>query len=106
MRLASRQGRISNLRLAVFVAGLVITWPTLGVRSAHPAWLLPPATLFVVLVVVHDRVIRTRERADRRVAYYEAGLARLSDDGGDVAYREALGGYRASVYDALGARYE
>jgi hypothetical protein len=34
---------------------------------------------FAALVVAHDRVIRARERADRTVAYYEAGLARLAD---------------------------
>jgi len=36
-----------------------------------------------------------------------AGLSRLASEGADDdAYREALSGYRTSVYDALGARYE
>jgi hypothetical protein len=78
-RLAARQGRVSNARLAVFAAGLVVAWLTLGVRTWHPAWLAPPVLAFAALVIVHDRVIRARERADRRVGYYEAGLARLAD---------------------------
>jgi len=77
--LARTQRRISAARLAVFGAGLVLAWLTLGVRTLHPGWLLPPAAAFAALVVVHDRVIRARERADRAVAYYEAGLARLAD---------------------------
>jgi len=78
-RLAAHQGRISNLRLIVFAVGLVLAWLCLGVRTWHPAWLLPPAAAFAALVVIHDRVIRAREAADRRVAYYEAGLARIAD---------------------------
>jgi hypothetical protein len=45
--------------------------------------------LFVVLVVLHDRVIQARTRAERAAAFYERGLARLGDawmgrgDGGE-----------------------
>lgn len=76
---ASRQGRLSNARLAVFAIGLGVAWFSLGVRTLSPAWLLAVAVAFVILVVLHDRVIRRRESADRAVAYYEAGLARLAD---------------------------
>ncbi|NNL65392.1 MAG: DNA mismatch repair protein MutS [Myxococcales bacterium] len=76
---ARLQGRLSNVRLAVFAIGLGVAWFTLGVRTLHPVWLAPVAIGFVVLVVWHDRVIRRRESEDRAVSYYEAGLARLAD---------------------------
>jgi len=63
----------------VFAAGAALAWAVLGVRALPPAWLLPPLLAFVALVVVHDRVIRARERADHSVRYYQAGLARLAD---------------------------
>ncbi|MBW2314472.1 MAG: DNA mismatch repair protein MutS [Deltaproteobacteria bacterium] len=77
--LARRQGLISNLRLSVFVVGLVAAWFSLGIRSMGAAWLVPVLVAFVTLVLLHDRVIRARERADRTVRYYEAGVARLDD---------------------------
>ena len=33
----------------------------------------------LILLIVHDRVIQKRSRADRAVAFYERGLARLED---------------------------
>lgn len=42
-------------------------------------WLVVPVVPFVVLVVVHDRVIRERREADRGVRWYELGLARVED---------------------------
>jgi hypothetical protein len=78
-RHAGAQARLSTARLVVFAAGLVVAWMTLGVRAWHPAWLAAPVAAFAALVVVHDRVIRVRERADRAVAWYAAGLARMAD---------------------------
>jgi hypothetical protein len=44
------------------------------------AWFLVlPAVLFLVLVIRHDRVSRRRELAERAVAFYERGLARLEN---------------------------
>ena len=77
-RLARRQRRISNARLTVFAAGLGVAWLSFGARLAAPAWLALPVTVFAALVVWHDRVIRARARADRAVAFYERGLARLA----------------------------
>lgn len=69
--------RISNLRLAVFAALVVGAFAAFGADALAPAWLLLPAVLFVALLLLHDRVIRERERAERAVAFYERGLARL-----------------------------
>jgi hypothetical protein len=41
--------------------------------------LLVPVVVFAVLVVYHDRVFRARASANRAIAFYERGLARLAD---------------------------
>ena len=75
-----RQERVlSHARLAVFAAGLAIGWLAFGTRALEPVWMLAPVAGFAALVVVHDRAIRARERADRAVAHFEAGLARLEE---------------------------
>jgi MutS-like protein len=71
--------RISTARLGVALAALVLFLLSLGPDGLSPAWLLLPAGLFLVLVVLHDQVIRRRRRVEESVAYYELGLARLED---------------------------
>jgi len=74
----ARLGSItSNLRLGVFAAGVVVAWFVFGPARIPAGWLGVPAGVFVVLVVVHDRLIRSRERAERAVAFYARGIARL-----------------------------
>jgi hypothetical protein len=70
---------VSHARLAVFVGALAIGWMVFGVRS-WSAWSLAPAVaLFVALMIVHDGLIRRRERAERRERHYDDGLARLEN---------------------------
>jgi hypothetical protein len=71
--------RISNARLAVFAAGVALVWPTVVSRAISGLWLLLPVVAFIVLLVLHDRVVRRRTRAERAAAYYRRGLARLED---------------------------
>ena len=68
---------ISNARLGVFALLVAGAFATFGAELLAARWLLPPALLFVALLVVHDRVIRGREGAERAVAFYELGVARL-----------------------------
>src|SRR5690606_14888136 len=70
-------GRISNARLAVFVAGLALAWGVLG-DGRLPGWTLaPPVLAFAALVVAHDRLLRRAAAAERAAAWYDDGLARL-----------------------------
>jgi hypothetical protein len=76
-RQARLERRISSARLAVFVAGGVLAFVALDRHAVSPWWLAAPVACFVGLVLVHDRVIQQRRRADRAVAFYERGAARL-----------------------------
>jgi MutS-like protein len=78
-RLARRERRISNARLIVFAAGVAIAWLAVDAKLLSPAWLLVPFGVFVVLIFVHDTVIRMRQRQERAAAFYDRGLARLED---------------------------
>lgn len=73
------EGRIANTRLLVFIAGAVVVWFGFWTHRIHPAWIAPPVLAFVVLVVVHERVLRAIARAASGVEYYSRGLARMAD---------------------------
>jgi len=77
-RLAGLERRISLARLVVFIAGGVLAFFALDRDALSPWWIGAPVACFVALVVAHDRVITQRRRADRAVAFYERGLARLA----------------------------
>jgi hypothetical protein len=70
--------RLSRLRLATFAIAVVLliaAWQAL----VSPLWLFVPALTFAYAAVRHDRVIRASRAADRAIAFYERGVARLED---------------------------
>jgi hypothetical protein len=78
-RLARLERRISNARLVVFIAAVVVAVLAFDTHAFSAWWTAAPVTLFAGLVVVHDHVITLRRRADRAVVFYERGLARVQD---------------------------
>lgn len=78
-RLSLTHRRIADARLLIFAVGLALAGATFGLGWASPWWLLAPVLVFAGLVVAYDTVGRKLRRAERRVAFYEAGLARLDD---------------------------
>ena len=71
--------RICNIRLMVFLAGLGFVWFVL--RPGMLSWgcILPVILGFAGLVIAHERVKHQRLHAERSVAFYDRGLARLED---------------------------
>jgi len=70
---------LGNIRIAVFVGIVVLSWITGKNGSPSVYWLLAPIILFIGLVIAHRRVVRTMTMAKRAVAVYERGLARMED---------------------------
>ena len=71
--------RLAWARLFVFVGGVTMLWPALTTDAPGLHWLLVPVGLFAATVLVHERSRRSRRRAERAVAFYERGLARVED---------------------------
>lgn len=71
--------RIGNARLLTGIAGAVVAFFVFGEIVISPWWLLIPAVLFAVLVVIHSRVVDRLERSNRAAQFYERGIARLEN---------------------------
>lgn len=65
-----RERRVSLLRLVLIAAAIAIAFWKAPVALA-------PIAIFVVLVIVHERIIRARKRAENGAAFYERGLGRI-----------------------------
>jgi len=74
---ARLEERVSRARLGLALVAAAIAWLAFGAGRLSPWWLGAPALAFVALLVVHARVRRRRFHAERRVAFYRRGLARL-----------------------------
>ncbi len=68
---------IGNARLLAALAGVILGFFVFGETVVSAWWLLAPAALFAALVVIHARVVDRLERANRAVAFYERGVARI-----------------------------
>jgi hypothetical protein len=71
--------RVGNVRLLLAVATAVAIWWSIRRHALGPWWLLAPAVAFAAMVLYHSRVLRGRSRAERAVAVYRNGLARMQD---------------------------
>ncbi|PRP94465.1 Endonuclease MutS2 [Enhygromyxa salina] len=76
--LERQDARLSRARVACFVAFLILVvagwqlslpWLTLGI----------PVAAFVILLVIHERVLERRDAARRALAHYREGLDRCAD---------------------------
>jgi MutS domain V len=70
--------RLGTFRLLTALATAAILWLALS-QHLSLAYLAIPAVFFLVLVIVHSRLDRTRRVAKRAVDYYERALGRLND---------------------------
>jgi hypothetical protein len=71
--------RFGNVRLLLTIATLIAAWWCFDRDAFSAWWLLLPVLLFVVLAIVHARVLRSRTDAERAVDVYRKGLARIED---------------------------
>src|SRR5688500_7878885 len=76
-RQMQRFRKVGVVRLASLAAGLALLWLVFDGLAFW--WLLPPATVFLVLAEVQARISRARRRCERAAALYDEGLARLNN---------------------------
>jgi hypothetical protein len=80
---AARLGRldatIAYSRLGVFAGIVAVAIAAFKAHAFSGLWLLAPALAFVALIVVHDRVIRARQRTEWAARFYADGIARMED---------------------------
>lgn len=69
--------RVADWRLGVVAVFGVAAWLGWGMKLFSPWFLILPFTVFIGLMVWHERVVRRRDRARRVMAFYEAGLRRV-----------------------------
>jgi len=71
--------RFGNIRLLLVIATLIAAWFSLHLDAFSPWWLLLALVLFLVIAILHARVLRQRACAERAVDFYRKGLARIED---------------------------
>jgi MutS domain V/MutS domain III len=71
--------RLGNARLVLAVVAVILAWASLRAHALSAWWLVAPVVTFVGIASYHSRVLRARELAERAVAFYEKGLARIED---------------------------
>jgi MutS domain V len=100
--LVARDNAISVGRLVAFLATGILALLVWRTAEAGARWIALPSALFVGLVLVHDRVIRGRRRAEGATRLYENGIARAEDrwaegDGRSARFEERAHPYAADL---------
>lgn len=70
---------IGNTRLILAVVAAAILWMAVSQHWMSAAWVAAPVTGFIVLAVIHERVLRERDRSVRAVRFYRRAIDRLND---------------------------
>jgi hypothetical protein len=95
---------VSYSRLAAVVTALLVGWLAVQERWLSPWWAALPLFAFVVLLAVHERVLRRRDRARSAALFHRRGLQRLDErwagtgDGGERYLRASLAGRSEHLY--------
>jgi hypothetical protein len=71
--------QVGYLKLAVMAAGLALLWTVLARQSVSAYWLIAPAAAYLLLTILHGRVLRAKERANTAAEFYRKGITRIED---------------------------
>jgi hypothetical protein len=71
--------RFGDLRLLLVLATFVAAWFSLHRNAFTAWWLLLFVAAFIVIAILHARLLQRRSCAERAVDFYRAGLARIED---------------------------
>jgi hypothetical protein len=71
--------RVGYAKLATMAAGLALVWSVLAKHFVPAYWLIAPAAAYLLLTILHGRVLRAKERANTAADFYRKGIARIED---------------------------
>lgn len=65
--------------MAAGIAAVILAFFVFGEVWVSVWWLVLPIAVFLVLVVIHARIVERWERSKRAIQFYERGIAKLED---------------------------
>lgn len=71
--------QLGNVRLLLATVVAILAWETFRAHALSAWWQVLPIAGFAITAFWHSRVLRDLELAQRAVAFYERGLARIED---------------------------
>jgi len=71
--------RVGYAKLLVIAAGLILAWSVLAKHFGPAYWLIAPVAAYLLLTILHGRVLRAKERANTAAEFYRKGIARMED---------------------------
>jgi hypothetical protein len=75
--LQRRHRRLGHGKLAMAALGVALVWLALTQNAFSVLWVLVPIAGFVLLVVLHEKLLKELERRRRAQRFFEKALARL-----------------------------
>jgi hypothetical protein len=73
----SQHHRLGVSKLGLGGVTLVVVGLALAAKFISIYWVLAPLAAIIILAIIHERVLKMRDRCSRAVTYYERALARI-----------------------------
>jgi hypothetical protein len=77
--LQRRHRFIGNVRLGIFLVFIVLCWFYVRTSAFSAVWLVVNISVFVWLVLLHQKVVKEAARLERSVFMYRRSIARMED---------------------------
>ena len=71
--------RVGYAKLLVIAVGVALVWIVLARHSMSAYWLIAPVAAYLLLTILHGRVLAAKERANTAAEFYRKGIARMED---------------------------
>jgi hypothetical protein len=71
--------QVGYAKLFVIAVALALAWIVLAKHLLTAYWLLLPVAAYLLLAILHGRVLRAKGRANTAAGFYRAGIARIED---------------------------
>jgi len=89
---------LGYIRLALVITGIVVAWFSFHSHVISRWWLLAVFAVFVVVARRHSAVLQRRAEAQRAIAFFERGIARIEDRWVDLPMRAVEVNATGSLY--------